>query len=92
MTEMKKTVMVEIKSKIDVRFYASLLTLLFAVGGLFPGGKAESSASDGGQIYLYGETHAVEQILEEELRLWQEYYANGSGICLWNCLTIRRNI
>ena len=66
--------------------YAAFLTmigvlliqcLLFAVGGIFASGKAETEDSTGGQIYLYGETHAVEQILEEELRLWQEYYANG---------------
>lgn len=77
MIEMKKTVMAETKSKLAVRFFVSLLTLLFAVGGIFASGKAETEDSTGGQIYLYGETHAVEQILEEELRLWQEYYANG---------------
>ena len=29
-----------------------------------------------GQIYLYGETHAQESILEKELELWYSYYHN----------------
>lgn len=29
-----------------------------------------------GQIYLYGERHSVEKILEKELELWHEYYHN----------------
>lgn len=64
-------------SRSAFRFLSALLALLTLVGGVFFGGKAEQAAPNGGQIYLYGETHAVEQILEEELRLWQEYYANG---------------
>jgi len=30
-----------------------------------------------GQIYLYGEFHGVEKIIEEELKIWQEFYRNG---------------
>lgn len=30
-----------------------------------------------GNIYLYGEVHANERILERELELWQEYYDSG---------------
>lgn len=30
------------------------------------------------QIFLYGETHDVEKILNKELELWQEYYENDS--------------
>ena len=52
MIEMKKTVMAETKSKLAVRFFVSLLTLLFAVGGIFASGKAETEDSTGGQIYL----------------------------------------
>lgn len=29
-----------------------------------------------GQIYLYGEAHSVEHILEEEFQLWHNYYHN----------------
>ena len=29
-----------------------------------------------GQIYLYGEQHGVEQILNKEFELWQDYYQN----------------
>jgi len=29
-----------------------------------------------GQIYLYGENHGVEKILEKELEIWGEYYRN----------------
>lgn len=38
---------------------------------------AESAAIDGGQIYLYGETHAQQSMLDRELALWQDYYAQG---------------
>ena len=31
-----------------------------------------------GQIYLYGETHAEEAILEKELELWSSYYHNDN--------------
>ena len=30
-----------------------------------------------GHIYLYGETHGVPAILDKELELWQDYYAQG---------------
>ena len=33
-----------------------------------------------GQIYLYGEAHGVEKILEKEAELWKEYYDN-EGMC-----------
>ena len=29
-----------------------------------------------GQIYLYGEQHGVKEIIDEELRIWGEYYLN----------------
>ncbi len=31
-----------------------------------------------GQIYLYGEQHSVEKILDKELELWNDYYHNKS--------------
>lgn len=39
--------------------------------------EEEASASplqETGQIYLYGEAHGVEKILEKELELWNDYY------------------
>lgn len=38
---------------------------------------AEVQAQVAGQIYLYGESHSNEGILEKELELWGEYYAQG---------------
>ena len=32
-----------------------------------------------GEIYLYGETHGVEAILDKELELWNEYYYHNNG-------------
>jgi len=34
----------------------------------------ESSEKSTGKIYLYGEQHGVEKILEKELELWSKYY------------------
>jgi len=30
-----------------------------------------------GQIYLYGESHGVQKLIEEEFRLWKDYYEGG---------------
>jgi len=38
-------------------------------------GPREEAAA--GQIYLYGEVHANEKVLERELELWQDYYRQG---------------
>lgn len=35
---------------------------------------SKTSEKLGGQIYLYGEYHGVEKILEKELELWNKYY------------------
>ncbi len=35
---------------------------------------AKSSAQSTGQIYLYGEYHGIQKILEKELELWNQYY------------------
>lgn len=39
-----------------------------------PSGQFEEKST--GQIYLYGERHGAEKILEKELELWHEYYHN----------------
>ncbi len=38
------------------------------------GDSRQSELAKSGQIFLYGEAHGVEAILEEELRLWKKYY------------------
>lgn len=41
------------------------------------GGCAKQEKTGTGQIFLYGEAHAEEKILERELQIWQEYYQDG---------------
>lgn len=31
-----------------------------------------------GTIYMYGESHGIKEVIEKELALWQEHYANGA--------------
>jgi hypothetical protein len=38
--------------------------------------ESASSASDSGQIFLYGETHGSERVLAREFELWNGYYHN----------------
>lgn len=46
-----------------------------AVQGEAAAHTVEADLSDSsGQIYLYGEAHSVEKIIEKELALWNEYY------------------
>ncbi len=40
------------------------------------GDVTASSSPSSGLIYLYGEQHGVEKILEKEFELWSEYYRN----------------
>lgn len=47
---------------------AVVLSVCLWQSGVFGGGK------QAGQIYLYGEGHSNEECLEEELRLWNQYY------------------
>ncbi len=42
-------------------------------------GCSRESVSQDGQIYLYGEQHSSEQILAEELALWEQHY-NEDGM------------
>ncbi len=41
-----------------------------------PINEPTSSSQPSGQIYLYGEQHGVEKLLDKELELWSEYYNN----------------
>ena len=51
-----------------------LLALVACSDSITPVDKATSSAQSTGQIYLYGENHGEEKILEKELELWHKYY------------------
>lgn len=48
-----------------------------------------------GEIYLYGENHGVESILNQELKLWQAHYHEDGlrhlAISLWSCPITRRS-
>lgn len=43
-----------------------------------PANKDTPTDESSVQIYLYGEQHGVEKILEKELELWSEYYNNDN--------------
>jgi hypothetical protein len=66
----------------NIRFFslALVLVLLLALTACSdnpaPINKPASSSQPSGQIYLYGEQHGVEKILDKELELWCEYYDN----------------
>lgn len=51
-----------------------LLSLAIVVIAFFAGFAIYRVANDSGEIYLYGEAHAVPVILDKELELWNEYY------------------
>lgn len=59
---------------------AAALAALLAVPGyaavITQGESSTSGQQDAGQIYLYGERHGNENILNKELELWQDYYQN----------------
>lgn len=61
---------------------ALVLVLLTALAGCSkasaPTNKPASAAQPSGQIYLYGEQHSVEKILDREFELWNEDYHNKS--------------
>lgn len=40
--------------------------------------STEVSPTEGGHIYLYGEQHGVEKILDKEFELWKAYYTDQS--------------
>jgi hypothetical protein len=53
-----------------------LMALSALTNSLASANEAASSSKPSGQIYLYGEQHSVEKILDKELELWGEYYNN----------------
>lgn len=66
--------------------FTMILSIIFVFSGCSKTASKESTttpiptlspqASSSGNIYLYGELHAVEKILDRELELWNEYYHN----------------
>jgi hypothetical protein len=64
----------------------TLLALLFTLL-IFAGCQSSTSENKNaagiekndynGQIYLYGESHGVQELIEEEFRLWKDYYEGG---------------
>lgn len=42
-----------------------------------PDTQPDTNAGQQGQIFLYGEVHSVQSILDKELQLWGTYYADG---------------
>jgi hypothetical protein len=62
------------------RFYTLVLAVILIIGFttyfVYRAQKDEavSNTQSSGQIYLYGEQHGVEKILDKELELWREYY------------------
>ncbi|WP_312634220.1 hypothetical protein [Oscillibacter sp.] len=62
------------------RFCSLLVSLLLlaALSACAPAGAGSAASaippSDSGEIYLYGEQHGVQKILNREFELWQEHY------------------
>ncbi|MEA4822561.1 MAG: hypothetical protein VB111_00390 [Clostridiaceae bacterium] len=65
----------------NVRVIAVVLVLMIVLSACTNSSSQENlstSVSDSsGQIYLYGEVHNVDKILDKELELWREYYNQG---------------
>ena len=59
--------------KISRKFTGTVITVFIFLSACssLPG---KEQAGYTGEVYLYGEAHGVEKILEEELRLWNDYY------------------
>lgn len=65
--------------KITAFLLAMLLLALTACGSKpeAPDVPAATVLTGVGEIYLYGETHASERLLQRELALWKEHYTRG---------------
>ncbi|ACL70320.1 hypothetical protein [Halothermothrix orenii] len=66
------------KSKSIAVVFSMIMILVLAVGSI---GATQSdtpapSSQSSGQIYLYGEMHGVDKILDKEFKLWYDYYHN----------------
>ena len=53
--------------------FALVFVMIFCIAGC----QKALAPAEGGEIYLYGEVHAREDILEKELSLWKDCYAKG---------------
>ena len=56
--------------------FVSLLTLVACSNTTSTVNKTEPSKKLTGEIYLYGEQHAVDEILDKEFEVWCDYYEN----------------
>lgn len=54
----------------------ALLAALIMLSSCSPSEKTASPARSEGLIYLYGEQHGIEQIMNKEFELWRGYYQN----------------
>lgn len=57
----------------NIKFFA-IITILITLLTLVS--CSENPSQSSGKIYLYGEQHGVDKILNKELELWNEYYLN----------------
>lgn len=65
------------KSRSIFAFAVAMIMILVLSGCPNNATQSDISASQSsGQIYLYGEAHGVEKILDKEFELWYEYYHN----------------
>lgn len=55
-------------------FIAAVVIVAFLCAGYLIKRFSENSRHSSGEIFLYGETHAVKDILEKEFELWSSYY------------------
>jgi hypothetical protein len=64
------------KNKTFVFALLAMILLIMLAGGVafFLRRAQAAGAQSAGQIYLYGEAHGSEKILNEEFELWQTYY------------------
>lgn len=84
--------MISMKEK---RFFTLIATLLlFSIVITSCGTKAvdNESSTDLGQIYLYGEAHGIEKILDEEFLIWKNYYDNNNMRHLFEELPDRKSV
>lgn len=65
--------MKKIKTFIPAVCFLLLMTLT-SYAALTAGSQAKTATESSGQIYLYGEAHGIDAILEKELSLWKEHY------------------
>lgn len=63
------------RKNVFIAFSLLIMMILSACSGISTQGNiSESSLQPSGKIYLYGEYHGVENILNKEFELWYDYY------------------